>query len=216
MLGSRDAGYAHVGLARLHRRERGPRKSGCRWCVTRWRAARSCSRRRFVRGSLTLAALGLLTGCGIAPRFGQPPPKVPVIGFLSPGPREARARMDAGFLQGLRDLGYAEGQHIAIEYRYAEGNDRLPALAAELVGLAVDVILAGGGTPAPLAAQRATATIPIVFIAASDPVGTGLVASLARPAGNLTGLAGISAELAGSGWNCSRRSSPASRGSRSW
>src|SRR5215212_10302526 len=125
------------------------------------------TRRRFLQGSLTMIGVGLLAGCGIASRVGQPPPRVPVIGFLSPGPREARARMDAGFLEGLRDLGYAEGRNIAIEYRYAESNDRLPALAAELVGQAVDLLLAAGGTPAPLAAQRASATIPVVFIAAS-------------------------------------------------
>src|SRR5438552_7241892 len=144
-----------------------------------------CSRRGFLKSSLTFVSIGLLTGCGIAARFGQQPPRVPVIGLLHPGLREARARVNAPFLEGMRDLGYVEGQNIAIEYRYAESNDRLPALAAELVGLPVDLIVATGGTPAAVAAQQATATIPIVFIAVGDPVGTGLVASLAHPGGNL-------------------------------
>jgi putative ABC transport system substrate-binding protein len=155
------------------------------------------SRRHFLQASLTFVSIGLLTGCGIALPFGQQSPKVSVIGFLSPGPREARSRMDAGFLEGLRDLGYVEGRNIAIEYRYAEGNDRLPALAAELAGLRVDLILAAGGTPAPLAARQATTTIPIVFIAVADPVGTGLIASLAHPGGNLTGLTNVAPVLAG-------------------
>ena len=105
--------------------------------------------------------------------------------------------MDAGFLEGLQDLGYVEGRNVAIEYRYAEGNDRLPALAAELVGLPVDLILAAGGTPAPLAAQQATATIPIVFIAVADPVGAGLIASFSHPGGNSTGLTNVAPVLAG-------------------
>src|SRR5436853_226422 len=95
---------------------------------------------------------------------------------------------DAAFRQGLRELGYVEGQNIVIEYRYAEGKaERLPELAAELVGLKVDVIVSGG-TVAPLAAKQATSTIPIVLAAAGDPVGTGLVANLAKPGGNVTGL----------------------------
>ena len=156
-----------------------------------------CSRRHFVQASLALAGIGVLSGCGVLPPLAQQPTRVPVIGFLSPGPRDARARMDAGFLQGLRDLGYVEGRNIAIEYRYAEGNDRLPALAAELAGLPVDLILAAGGTPAPLAAQKATATIPIVVIAVADPIGTGFVASLAHPGGNITGLTNVAPVLAG-------------------
>ncbi len=158
---------------------------------------RSRSRRRFLQGSLALAGLGLLSGCEVAWSLGRQPPRVPVVGFLSPGPREARARVDAGFLQGLRDLGYVEGQTIAIEYRYADSNDRLPDLAAELAALPVDLILAAAGTPAALAAKRASATIPIVFTSVGDPVATGLVASLARPGGNITGLTNVAAVLAG-------------------
>src|SRR5262245_59914184 len=99
--------------------------------------------------------------------------------------------------QGLKELGYSEGKNIAIEYRYAEGKaDRLPALAAELVGLNVDVIITSA-TPSVLALKKATSTIPIVFVAVADPVASGLVASLARPGGNITGLTILAPELSG-------------------
>ncbi len=99
--------------------------------------------------------------------------------------------MTEAFLQGLRDLGYLEGRNVVIEIRDAEGKlERLPALAAELVALKVDVILAGGTAQA-LAAMEATRTIPIVFTAAVDPVADGLVTSLARPGGNVTGVSSI-------------------------
>ena len=113
---------------------------------------------------------------------------VPVIGFLSSrSPSEAETVV-AAFHQGLAGTGYVEEQNLAIEYRWAEGRyDRLPALAADLVGRKVDVIVATGGTPSALAAQSATSTIPIVFIS-SDPVKYGLVASLSRPGGNVTGF----------------------------
>ena len=124
---------------------------------------------------------------------------MPVIGYLgnnspnSPGPS---AWLVAAFHQGLSETGYVEGQNLAIEYRWAEGHyDRLPALAAELVGRKVDVIVSTGGTPTALAAKSATLTIPIVFRAGSDPVGEGLVASLARPGGNLTGVSMLIDEL---------------------
>jgi putative tryptophan/tyrosine transport system substrate-binding protein len=121
---------------------------------------------------------------------------MPVIGFLnstSPGPNAANV---AAFRQGLSKTGYAEGQNLAIEYRWAEGHyDRLPALAADLVGRKVDLIVTSGGTPSALAAKNATSTIPIVFATGGDPVELGLVASIARPGGNLTGLSVLGGEL---------------------
>jgi ABC-type uncharacterized transport system substrate-binding protein len=126
----------------------------------------------------------------------QQPDKVYRIGYLfygSPGPSP---ELDA-FRQGLRDLGCIEGQNTTIEYRFANGEvGRLPGLAAELVGLKPDVIVTPG-TPAALAAKQATGTIPIVFAGVADAVGAGLVSSLARPGGNVTGLTAISAELGG-------------------
>ena len=124
----------------------------------------------------------------------QQPKKVPRIGVISPVFQSAGMK---AFREGLHDLGYIEGKNIVIEYRYAEGKgDRLPALASELVRLNVDIIVVGGGN-ATLAAKNATKTIPIVMGTASDPVGTGLVASLARPGGNITGSTHISPDLSG-------------------
>ncbi len=123
--------------------------------------------------------------------------KVARIGYLVTS-LAARPHQQESFRQGLRDLGYVEGRNVVIEYRDAEGKfERLPALAAELVALKVDVIVTTGGTPAALAAKQATKTIPIVFAVAADPVGTGLVTSLARPGGNVTGLSNLSQELVG-------------------
>src|SRR6266481_5836664 len=122
---------------------------------------------------------------------------MPVIGYLTtvlPNPNSPNPNL-AAFRQGLSETGYVEGQNVAIEYRGAEGHyDRLPALAADLVGRKVDVIVAVGGTPTALAAKNATSTIPIVF-RTGEPVADGLVASLARPGGNLTGFGMLLGEL---------------------
>jgi len=121
---------------------------------------------------------------------------MPVIGVLSSTTPGSSAANMAAFLQGLAETGYVEGQNAAIEYRWAEGRyDRLPALAAELVKRRVDVIVTQGGIPATRAAKSATSTIPIVFAVGTDPVGDGLVASLARPGGNLTGVTFMMTEL---------------------
>ena len=121
---------------------------------------------------------------------------MPAIGYLnatSPGPYAPNV---AEFLGGLAETGWVDGQNVAIEYRWAEHhNDRLPAFAADLVGRKVDVIVPGGGLVAVLAAKSATSTIPIVFPAVSDPVAAGLVASFARPGGNLTGFSPFQFEL---------------------
>jgi putative ABC transport system substrate-binding protein len=127
----------------------------------------------------------------------QQPGKLPVIGYLGPTTPSALGQRLAAFVQRLRELGWNDGHTVAIQYRWAEGrDDRYAELAAELVGLKVDVIVTGGAAPT-LAAKRATSLIPIVFTVMEDPVGTGVVVSLARPGGNVTGLSNQSAELAG-------------------
>src|SRR5262245_5575625 len=136
-------------------------------------------RREFV------AALGL---AGFAPLGARAQSKKPIIGLLgseSPGPWKERLE---AFRQGLSEAGYTEGHNVTIEYRWADGrNDRLPALAADLVKQQVTVIVVLGSTPSAIAAKQATATIPIVFRIGTHPVEVGLVTSLARPGGNLTG-----------------------------
>ncbi|MGH7827482.1 MAG: ABC transporter substrate-binding protein [Candidatus Binatia bacterium] len=125
----------------------------------------------------------------------QPPAKIPRVGLLRPG-SPPDPYVDA-FRQGLRDLGYIEGQSVAIEYRWLEGRSaRLPALAAELVHLKVDVIVTQGEVMT-RPVKKATNTIPIVMATSGDPVGAGLISSLARPAGNITGLSSVSADISG-------------------
>jgi putative ABC transport system substrate-binding protein len=146
------------------------------------------------KSAILLSAL-LFALCGSA--LAQPAGKVPRIGYLTgtsvSGPS---ARVEV-FRQGLRELGYVEGKNIVIEWRGAEGrSDRLPALAAELLGLKMDVIITTGSS-ATRAAKEATVTIPIIMANDSDPVGNGFVASLARPGGNITGLSTVAPELSG-------------------
>jgi putative tryptophan/tyrosine transport system substrate-binding protein len=154
------------------------------------------------RRELILFVAGAMTA---APVLRAQQKAMPVVGALnstSPGPN---APLVAAFRQGLSETGYVEGQNVAIEYRSAEGHyDRLPALAADLVSRKVDVI-AGQSDASALAAKSATATIPIVFVVGADPVAAGLVASLARPGGNLTDSSAMMpmiapANVLGIGW----------------
>jgi putative tryptophan/tyrosine transport system substrate-binding protein len=151
------------------------------------------SRRRFVQGA-GVAGVGLLAACG-RPQALAPPASPPRIGVLS---SEGAPLGHEAFRAGLRDLGYVEGQNIVIEWRLYVDRDsgNLDTMAAELVGLPVEVI-APTSTLAALAARRATSNIPIVFTGVSDPIGSGLVASLARPGGNVTGLSDFGATLSG-------------------
>jgi putative tryptophan/tyrosine transport system substrate-binding protein len=143
--------------------------------------------------------LGVLGGATAWPlaALAQQPGKLPTIGFLGANSAAAQSELTAALTQRLRELGWIEGRTVAIEYRWAEGrSERLTELAAELVQLKVDVILTHN-TPPVLAAKQATSVIPIVFATAADPVGTGIVASLARPGGNVTGLSTEATDLAG-------------------
>jgi putative ABC transport system substrate-binding protein len=165
------------------------------------------NRRQFVQG-VGATGLGLMAGCARLPGQAQPyPPKLPTIGSLNqpfgesadslePAPVENVGALGA-FRQGLTALGYVEGQNVLIEQRNTDqGEAGLREAAAELVRLPVDVIVTTG-TPSTLAAKAATSIIPIVFVNAGDPVGNGVVASLARPGGNVTGLASLSPQLTG-------------------
>jgi putative ABC transport system substrate-binding protein len=146
-------------------------------------------RREFIAGLGATVALPL-------PARAQQTKTAPRIGMLTPGTPERFASLDAAFLQGLHELGYTEGQNFTVERRFGDWKlDRLPELAAELVRLNVDIIVASS-TPTARAAKQATSTIPIVVVAMGDPVGDELVASLARPGGNVTGMAFLGPELA--------------------
>src|SRR5713226_5883096 len=145
------------------------------------------------RAFMAMIAGGLLAAPITA--WAQRETKVHRIGYLNL--RSGPNAQDEAFLKGLRELGYVEGRNLVIEYRWAaEKEDRLPALAADLVQLNVEVIVTSA-TPAILAAKRATSTIPIVMAAVADPVGSGLVTSLGHPGGNVTGMTLLSTELAG-------------------
>src|SRR5262249_11351448 len=127
----------------------------------------------------------------------QQPAKRPIVGFLGDSTPLAESERAAAFARRLHDLGWIEGRTIAIEYRWADGrSDRLAEMAAEFARLKVDIIVTGG-TPAVIAAKQAAPVVPIVFAAVGDPVGVGLVASLARPGGNVTGVSALTADLAG-------------------
>jgi putative tryptophan/tyrosine transport system substrate-binding protein len=154
------------------------------------------SKSTIVAGAILLALCSLLLApCSAV--VAQEPAKVPRIAFLTGSYASSTAPRIRAFRQGLRELGYIEGESIVIDWRFAEGKlDRLPALVAELLRLKVDVIVTGG--PAPTrAAKEATTTIPIVMAQDADPVGSGFVASLARPGGNITGLSTLAPELSG-------------------
>jgi putative ABC transport system substrate-binding protein len=150
-----------------------------------------------IRNSQSAIVIGALLLALSFTAEAQQPAQTPRIGILMSGSPEPRRPLTEAFREGLRDLGYLEGQNIAIEYRFSEGRDeRLPDLAAELVQLKVDAIVTSGIPPA-LAAKKATKTIPIVMGVVGDAIGTGLIDSLARPGGNVTGLTLVGPELSG-------------------
>ena len=154
-------------------------------------------RRRLMRKKVIGLTLGATVFALSVSVEAQQPKKVPRIGFLTATSASSQAPRLEAFRQGLKDLGYFEGKNITIEYRFAEEKlDRVANLAADLVHLKIDMIVTGGGTST-RAAKEATATIPIVMGFDNDPVGSGFVASLARPGGNITGLSTLSPEISG-------------------
>jgi putative ABC transport system substrate-binding protein len=155
---------------------------------------RSQSRRQLLRSSLALVGLGLAAGCGLMPPPTRSASRIPTIGYLSPLATPTDKTALGALEVGLRDLGYSEGQNLHIERRFADGQpERLPGLAADLVDRRVDVLVALGAAILP--ARDATSTIPIVMVNASEPVTSGLEASLAHPGGNLTGMSIFESEL---------------------
>ena len=137
-------------------------------------------------------------GCAVAwPLASRAQGRIPRVGFMGNSTAALEANLVDSFREGLRELGYEEGRNIAIEYRWADGQyERFAALVTELIAAKVDVIVTAG-TPAALAVKKATSTVPLVMVAVGDPVGTGLVPSLARPDGNLTGLSSVAPDLEG-------------------
>src|ERR1700716_629091 len=167
------------------------------------------------------AFITLLGGAAAAPSFLWPlaaraqqrAGKLPTIGLMGAGTPQGWSQWIAAFSQRLHELGWIEGRTVAIEYRWAEGRgDREAEIAAEFVRLKVDVIVTAGGA----VARQATSVIPIVFAISADPVGSGLVGSLARPGGNITGLSLLAPTLPASGWKSCAKLYPASGGWRSW
>jgi ABC-type uncharacterized transport system substrate-binding protein len=153
-------------------------------------------RKRVKRREFISLLGGTAAAWPLAVRADQPA-KRPTVGFLGDSTPLAESERAAAFARRLHDLGWIEGRTIAIEYRWADGrSDRLAEIAAEFARLKVDIIVTGG-TPAVMAAKQAAPVVPIVFAAVGDPVGTGIVASLARPGGNVTGLSALTADLAG-------------------
>jgi putative ABC transport system substrate-binding protein len=156
-----------------------------------------------------LVAIAFIFFFGGAVATAQQPKNTFRIGRLSPISASASVPIEEAFRQGLRELGYVEGKNVSIEYRYADGKqDRLSEFAAELARIRVDLILAGS-TQGARAAKNATSTIPIVMVTTGDPVASGLVASLARPGGNITGLTALSRELSGKRLEVLREAVPA-------
>jgi putative tryptophan/tyrosine transport system substrate-binding protein len=165
-----------------------------------------------VRRREFITLLGGAAAAGWPHAAGAQQPTMPVIGFLGANTPASQSEWTAVFVQRLRELGWSEGRNISIQYRWAEGRaDRSAEIAAEFARLNVDVI-ATSGTPMALAAKRATSTTPIVFATAGDPVGTGLVASLANPSGNVTGLSVQQIDLGSSGSSFYARSCPTFNG----
>ena len=152
-------------------------------------------RRRFLRDALALAGFGLVAGCGMLPPTTAPATKMPRVGYLTGSNLASMAPHAEAFREGLRDLGYVEGENLVIEWRSGDGQpDPSCTLAFELARLGVDVIVTAGGDIT-RCAKAATSSIPIVMTNDDDPIGSGAIASLARPGGNITGLSGVSPEL---------------------